>query len=166
MLFLSIGSPIWVIFSVTISTMAMIWFGVLVRKANCILRRFSCADCVVKTNLFRSFCPSLYSSAMWNLSCKSTHIVEVSLISEAPLISLPLPPKPRLEVWWVVAWIERHAGSRKCPAPLALPPLEVAPPDNVNCLGEDGRGNIYFQLYPNHSQWRPPRPPLEVPNYL
>ena len=65
-----------------------------------------------------------------------------------------------------MAWVERHAGSRKCPAPIAFPPLEVAPPVCVNCLGEDGRGNIYFQLYPNHSQWRPPRPPLEVPNYV
>ena len=50
----------------------------MVRKANCIMCTFQGVDVVVMTHLFCSFCLSLYGSALWNLSCKAFHIVEVT----------------------------------------------------------------------------------------
>ena len=49
----------------------------MIRKANCIMRTFQCVDSSAMTHLYRSFCILLYGSALWNLSCKAFHIVEV-----------------------------------------------------------------------------------------
>ena len=50
----------------------MIW------KANCIMCTFQGVDSVAMTHLYRSFCLSLYGSALWNLSYKAFRIVEVA----------------------------------------------------------------------------------------
>ena len=50
----------------------------MVRKANYMLRSFSCADVLVETKLYQSFCLSLYGCSLWNLSCKSFSIIEVA----------------------------------------------------------------------------------------
>ena len=50
----------------------------MVKKANCMLRLFSCVGPFVKTKLFQSFCLSLYGCALWNLSCKSLGVIEVA----------------------------------------------------------------------------------------
>ena len=50
----------------------------MVRKANCLLTTFSCADSLVKTLLFRSFCLSVYGAPLWRLSSKALKSLEVS----------------------------------------------------------------------------------------
>ena len=50
----------------------------MIRKVNCIMCTFQVVDPVVMTRLFHSFCLSLYGSALWNLSYKAFHIVEVA----------------------------------------------------------------------------------------
>ena len=37
------------------------------RKANCVLQTFSCCDPVVRTNLLRCFCLSLYGCGLWKI---------------------------------------------------------------------------------------------------
>jgi len=48
------------------------------RKANCILYTFSCYDAVVKTNLLRSFCLSLYGCGLWKISSPLVRSLEVA----------------------------------------------------------------------------------------
>ena len=48
------------------------------RRANCLLSTFYAANPVVKTTLFRSFCLSLYGSALWRLSSSSLRSLEVT----------------------------------------------------------------------------------------
>ena len=48
------------------------------RKANHLLHIFSCCDPSVKTHLFSSFCLSLYSAALWRVSCRQLRALEVS----------------------------------------------------------------------------------------
>ena len=50
----------------------------MVCKANCLLKTFSCADSLVKTHLFHSFCLSLYGTPLWWLSSKALKSLEVS----------------------------------------------------------------------------------------
>ena len=50
----------------------------MVRKANCLLTTFWCADSLVKTHLFRSYCLSLYGAPLWQLSTKALKSLEVS----------------------------------------------------------------------------------------
>ena len=50
----------------------------MICKANCLLTTFSCADSLVKTHLFRSFCLSLYGAPLWRLSSKALKSLEVS----------------------------------------------------------------------------------------
>ena len=50
----------------------------LTRKANCMLHTFSCCDPLTKTMLFRSFCLSLYSSALWMSSSSELRSLEVT----------------------------------------------------------------------------------------
>ena len=50
----------------------------MVRKANCLLTTFSCADSLVTTHLFRSFCLSLYGASLWRSSSKALKSLEVS----------------------------------------------------------------------------------------
>jgi len=47
-------------------------------KANCILCTFSCCDPVVKTNLLRSFCLSLYRCGLWKISSLLVRSLEVA----------------------------------------------------------------------------------------
>ena len=47
------------------------------RKANYMLYTFACCDPFTKTNLFRSFCMSLYGSAIWSSSAKELKSLEV-----------------------------------------------------------------------------------------
>ena len=48
------------------------------RRANCLLSTFYAANPAVKTLLFRSFCLSLYGSALWKLSSSSLRSLEVT----------------------------------------------------------------------------------------
>ena len=48
------------------------------RKVNHLLHIFSCCDTSVKTQLFSSFCPSLYGAALWRVSCPQLRALEVS----------------------------------------------------------------------------------------
>ena len=48
------------------------------RKANCMLHTFSCCDPFTKTELFRSFCLSLYGCALWSMSATQFHSLEVT----------------------------------------------------------------------------------------
>ena len=48
------------------------------RKANHLLHIFSCCDPSFKTQLFSSFCLSLYSAALWRVSCPQLRALEVS----------------------------------------------------------------------------------------
>ena len=48
------------------------------RKANHLLHIFSCCDPSVKTQLFSSFCLSLYGAALWRVSCPQLRALEVS----------------------------------------------------------------------------------------
>ena len=50
----------------------------MARKANCLLTTFSCADSLVKTHLFHSFCLSLYGVPLWRLTSKALKALEVS----------------------------------------------------------------------------------------
>ena len=50
----------------------------MVGNANCLLTTFSCADSLVKTHLFRSFCLSLYGAPLRQLSSKALKSLEVS----------------------------------------------------------------------------------------
>ena len=47
-------------------------------KANCILHTFSCCDPFTKTEVFRSFCLSLYGCALWSSSATQIHSLEVT----------------------------------------------------------------------------------------
>ena len=47
-------------------------------KANHLLHIFSCCDPSVKTQLFSSFCLSLYGAALWKVSCPQLRVLEVS----------------------------------------------------------------------------------------
>ena len=48
------------------------------RRANCLLSTFYAANPAIKTLLFRSFCLSLYGSALWRLSSSSLRSLEVT----------------------------------------------------------------------------------------
>ena len=48
------------------------------REANHLLHIFSCCDPSVKTQLFSSFCLSLYGAALWRVSCPQLRALEVS----------------------------------------------------------------------------------------
>ena len=48
------------------------------RRANCLLSTFYAANPAVKTLLFRTFCLSLYGSALWRLSSFSLRSLEVT----------------------------------------------------------------------------------------
>ena len=48
------------------------------RRANCLLSTFYAANPAVKTLLFRTFCLSLYGSALWRLSSSSLRSLEVT----------------------------------------------------------------------------------------
>ena len=50
----------------------------LCKKANCLLHIFSSCNPDLKTKLFRSFCLSLYGSALWNASSSELHHLEVT----------------------------------------------------------------------------------------
>ena len=50
----------------------------LCRKANCMLHTFSCCDPFTKTELFRSFCLSLYGCALWSSCASQIHPLEVT----------------------------------------------------------------------------------------
>ena len=50
----------------------------LCRKANCMLHTFSCCDPFTKTELFRTFCLSLYGCALWLSSATQIHSLEVT----------------------------------------------------------------------------------------
>ena len=50
----------------------------LTRKANCMLHTFSCCDPLTKTMLFRSFCLSLYGSALWMSSSSELRSLEIT----------------------------------------------------------------------------------------
>ena len=49
------------------------------RKANSILCKFSALDCAIKCYLIKSYCLSLYGSALWSLGSPSIKIIEISL---------------------------------------------------------------------------------------
>ena len=51
----------------------------LLRKANCVLYKFSAADPFLKSFLLKSFCLSLYGSCLWSLSSPSINIMEIAL---------------------------------------------------------------------------------------
>ena len=51
----------------------------LCRKANFMLHTFSCCDSYTKSNLFRSFCLSLYGSSLWLASSKELRSLEICL---------------------------------------------------------------------------------------
>ena len=48
------------------------------RKANHLLHIFPCRDLSIKTQLFLSFCLSLYGAALWRVSCPQLRSLEVS----------------------------------------------------------------------------------------
>ena len=50
----------------------------LCKKANCLLHIFSSCNPDIKTKLFRSFCLSLYGSALWNVSSSELRHLEVT----------------------------------------------------------------------------------------
>ena len=49
------------------------------RKANSILCKCSALDCAIKCYLIKSYCLSLYGSALWSLGSPSIKIIEISL---------------------------------------------------------------------------------------
>ena len=51
----------------------------LCRKANFMLHTFSCCDSYTKSNLFKSFCLSLYDSSLWLASSKELKSLEICL---------------------------------------------------------------------------------------
>ena len=48
------------------------------RKANHLLHIFSCCDPSVKKQLYSTFCLSLYSAALWRVSCTQLRALEIS----------------------------------------------------------------------------------------
>ena len=71
-------------------------------KANCMVNIFSTCDPTTKTVLFRSFCLSLYGSALWRLSCPALRSLEVTFnnILQKLCRSLAIAILPSF-TWWL-----------------------------------------------------------------
>lgn len=50
----------------------------MVKKANCVLASFPRVGPTILMRLFQTYCPSLYGSALWSLSCSALSHIEIA----------------------------------------------------------------------------------------